>query len=274
MLRTQWAMVTVTGLPGIAAVIALIFTFITLHQSQAALNITEQGQITDRYNAAVTNLGSATIDIRLGGIYALQRIMTDSPRDQPAIISILSAFIRVHDPIPAYEANTIPMDPPPPLKPDIAAALHVLASRTAAHDGGNVIDLSNTYLAGTDLANADLRGANLASADLRSANLSNAYLAGTDLASADLRSANLASANLASADLRSANLAVTDLAGAELSGADLVETDLSATDLAGSDISVQQVTKARPNEATTLPDQEAADPRVRKRIAEVARNET
>jgi hypothetical protein len=107
LLRTQWAMVTVTGLPGIAAVIDLIFTFTTVQQAQDTLRVTEQGQITDRYNNAVTNLGSATIDTRLGGICALQRIMADSARDQPTVSRVLSAFVRVHplspetkDPVP------------------------------------------------------------------------------------------------------------------------------------------------------------------------------
>ena len=59
----------------------------------------ESGQITDRFNAAVTNLGSGTMTIRIGGLYALQRIMLDSPRDQPAvIIQVLAAFVRQQAP--------------------------------------------------------------------------------------------------------------------------------------------------------------------------------
>jgi hypothetical protein len=71
------------GLPGLAALLALLFTYQQVNATKVQLRIAEQGQITDRYNAAITNLGSRSIEVRLGGIYALQRLMQDSPRDQP-----------------------------------------------------------------------------------------------------------------------------------------------------------------------------------------------
>ena len=80
------------GVPVVVA--ALIAAFIAVFanvQGQRATNtqlrIAEQGQITDLYNAAITNLGSRSIEVRLGGIYALQRLMQDSPRDQPTVVS-------------------------------------------------------------------------------------------------------------------------------------------------------------------------------------------
>ena len=91
-------------LPGVASVAALITAIVTLVSVSATENqvqiarqgqaTAEQGQFTDRYNAASTNLGSRSIDIRLGGIYAPQRLMQDSPRDQPTIIAVLCAFVR------------------------------------------------------------------------------------------------------------------------------------------------------------------------------------
>ena len=50
-------------LPGLAALIALRSTN---QQVSHQLQIAEQGQITDRYNAAITNLGSRSIEVRLG----------------------------------------------------------------------------------------------------------------------------------------------------------------------------------------------------------------
>jgi hypothetical protein len=64
--------------------------------------VTEQGHITDRYAKAIEQLGSETIDVRLGGIYALERIAHDSQRDQDqaTIVEVLGAFVRVHsDPV-------------------------------------------------------------------------------------------------------------------------------------------------------------------------------
>src|ERR1700760_1822946 len=55
----DWIQISVTALPGLAAVIALIFTSLSIRATDAQLQlnnvqlkIAEQGQITDRYNAA------------------------------------------------------------------------------------------------------------------------------------------------------------------------------------------------------------------------------
>ena len=39
-------------------------------------------------------LGSDRLDVRLGAIDALERIMIDSARDHPAIVELLAAFVR------------------------------------------------------------------------------------------------------------------------------------------------------------------------------------
>src|SRR5690242_7894308 len=97
----DWATILTAALASVAALITAIFTLVSVRATENQVQIArqgqataEQGQITDRYNAAITNLGSRSIDIRLGGIYALQRLMHDSPRDQPTIIAVLCAFVR------------------------------------------------------------------------------------------------------------------------------------------------------------------------------------
>ncbi|WP_186001696.1 pentapeptide repeat-containing protein [Streptomyces sp. IB201691-2A2] len=252
MLRTQWAMVVATTLPGLAAVIALIFTFVTVHQSQNSLNITEQGQITDRYNSAVTNLGSSSVDIRLGGIYALQRIMDDSSRDQPSIISLLSTFVRVHTHAKHSPAGVAQ-------KPDIYAALSVLAYRDPAHDSQPRIDLHGVHLEGNNFyglasygrsgpdrvnfSGANLSDAHLAGAQLNTTNLSNALLSKADLTGsvlsnavldgAWLEQANLADADLGNAWLTNTLLSCADLRRADFGDATLTSADFTDTDLTG-----------------------------------------
>ena len=56
----------------------------------------EQGQVTDRYTKAIEQLGSDKLDVRIGGIYALERIARDSARDHPTVMEVLTAFIREH----------------------------------------------------------------------------------------------------------------------------------------------------------------------------------
>ncbi|MGI5353858.1 hypothetical protein ACQI4E_00855 [Streptomyces sp. CA-252508] len=71
----QWIGLVALSLPGLAAVAALLFTWVQVGRASKELRIAEQGQITSRFNAAIENLESKTLDVRLGGIYAMQRIM-------------------------------------------------------------------------------------------------------------------------------------------------------------------------------------------------------
>lgn len=60
--QRDWVQMVVIALPGLAALGALIFTWLSINATTSTTNqqlqIAEQGQATDRYNAAVTNLGS------------------------------------------------------------------------------------------------------------------------------------------------------------------------------------------------------------------------
>ena len=79
----------IAGLAGLAALGSLMITSRTYR-------LTEQGHITDRYTKAIEQLGSAKLDVRLGGVYALERIAVDSKRDHPTVVEVLSAFVREH----------------------------------------------------------------------------------------------------------------------------------------------------------------------------------
>jgi hypothetical protein len=253
-----------TVITAFAALAALLFTGLSLQQTRAQNGIAEQGQITDRYNNAVTNLGSSSLDQRIGGIYALQRIMQDSDRDQDTIVRILSAFVRVHAPLassasssPAPRSSASPTSPPLGPSADVAAALDVLISRR--HDKFHKVrpDLTNTNLAhvnlfemdlsgmiltgadftGAQLFGADLHGANLGGTDFHGAYLAEAHLfdvfvgradfSGADVSGADFHTDWLPGANFAGADLRRANLNSTLLDGADFTDANLADTDLA-----------------------------------------------
>ncbi|WP_405392416.1 hypothetical protein OG596_34145 [Streptomyces sp. NBC_01102] len=67
--------------------------------------LAKEGQITDRYTAAVGNLGEDKVDVRLGGIYALERIMQDSGRNQPTITNVLAPTSALMPPIPSEGAR-------------------------------------------------------------------------------------------------------------------------------------------------------------------------
>ena len=85
------------GLIGVGALLTFWLNSRLYRITARTLEVTEQGHITDRYTKAIEQLGSDNLDVRLGGIYALERLAQDSPqRDQPTVVEVLGAFIREH----------------------------------------------------------------------------------------------------------------------------------------------------------------------------------
>jgi uncharacterized protein YjbI with pentapeptide repeats len=235
----DWIAITATALPGIAALVALIFASLSVRATNDQLQIAQQGQITDRYNAAITNLGSSSIDIRLGGIYALQRLMQDSPRDRNTVIAVLCAFVRDEAPAPAkplrLHAELNYRQPT-----DVQAALTIVGTRGPKHDTRTtVVDFNHGQLAHAFLARMHLSRANLSFTNLTGAALDEA-----DLDSADLTNADLTDAHLLGADLGGAGLGGADLHGATLGLADLTNTGLNSVDFHGADLRYADFTGA------------------------------
>lgn len=174
-----------TGLVVIGGVIftgqGLWYAAQSLDASRQALRTAEQGQIADRYTKAVEQVGSKTLDVRLGGMYALERLARDSPRDHQAVYDVLAAFIREHDPKPSVKVKRLPAQP----ATDVQAALTIMGRRNTRLDADEPnltnIRIVGADLRGADLTNADLTGALLTGADLRSAHLTGADLTGADL---------------------------------------------------------------------------------------------
>src|SRR5215212_7701039 len=56
----------------------------------------EQGQITERFTRAIDQLGSEKLEIRLGGIYALERIDKETPERayHGTVMEVLTAYVR------------------------------------------------------------------------------------------------------------------------------------------------------------------------------------
>jgi Pentapeptide repeats (8 copies) len=218
---------------------------------QRTLELTEQGQVTDRYTKAIEQLGSNKLDVRIGGIYALERIARDSPADHPTVMEVLAAFVREHsrEQWPLVEGTGA--IPERATRPDVQAAATVIGRRDAKHDRGQ-INLMRANLARADLRGADLSGATLFQADLtetvflrtklsgavlHGANLTGAFLISSDLTGARLDKANLTGADLSRADLSRASLLAANLLRAafietRLTGADLLAENLNVTSLA------------------------------------------
>lgn len=209
--------------------------------------LTEQGQVTERYSKAIEHLGSEKLDIRIGGIYALERIARDSARDHPTVIDVLTAFIREHSPAGNLRLSEEAVNMQP-LEADIQAAVSVIRRRDPLKDVDR-INLSKTNLFDANLHNVGLEGADLTDAHLRKAELAkshleNAILKGANLVAAGLANADLTGADLFSANLAYANLARANLTAAKLRGANLIDTNLVSANLSRSDLSGVNLSKA------------------------------
>jgi hypothetical protein len=227
---------------------ALIYTRDSVEASRQQLRLAEQGQTTERYGRAVEQLGSPALDVRVGGIYALERIMRDSPPDQPAIMDVLQAFIRVHSatrgrPPAITKVTAERLLPAAPA--DIQAALNVIVRRDHHHDGGRTIDLSYTKLFGADLSDAYLVGAELEGADLTGATMFRANLTNAHLLSANLSFTACRWANFTDAGMVKAVLVNTFAYNANFNGADLAYATLNRTFLDGTTFKGADLTNAR-----------------------------
>jgi hypothetical protein len=247
-----------------------------LSRMETQLQINKEQQITDRFSQTIGNLGSDKLEVRLGGIYALERLGRQSPSEYWMTIEILTAFVR--------ERSTLTPEPSPPLgvgvdlpkqhrKPsvpciptDVQAVMTVLSRRDLSQDrqdrpielrGSNLraADLNGIELSGADLWKVNLREAQLWQAKLAGASLGRANLSDASLWQADLEGAYLWKANLEGANLSEANLESANLEDANLKAANLHQTNLIAADLRQVvGLTYAQLSAAIYNETTQLPD--------------------
>jgi uncharacterized protein YjbI with pentapeptide repeats len=222
--------------------------------------LSRRGQVTDRYTKAIALLASEKDAERIGGIYALEHILLESPRDHPTVIDVLAAFVRQHAPAtPAkppsdHHQDEGHDDEPSDYRPehrddrrpsaDVQAALTVLARRPDRPEL-NRLDLRRADLAGAELAYARLTRARLATADLQGADLNGAQLQGADLVGAQLQGAHLVGAQLQRADLNGAQLQGAHLVGAQLQGAHLNGAQLQGAHLGGAQLQGADLNEAQ-----------------------------
>jgi hypothetical protein len=191
--------------------------------------LSREGQVTDRYTKAIEQLGSDKLDVRIGGVYALERVARDSAKDHPTVMEVLAAFIREHshEQWPVPEKNDAAL-PERRTRPDVQAALTVIGRRDATRDQLPV-DLKFTELYGAALSGAQLDGPRIHDVHIRGVRAFGERLFG----GVDLTGAHLSGANLTVAHLRDARLSGADLSGANLTGADLTGADLTGAKLDG-----------------------------------------
>lgn len=241
----------------------------TVYYSAQTLALNRRGQFTERFTKAIEQLGSETLAVRLGGIYALEQIALDSSKLHWPVMEVLVAFVHANpagdeEPVthgwtddgPRHERDRVP------IRADLQAALTVLGRRPEKrrrweHEHQRAfnlrfVDIRRARLWGMHFEDALLTGARLDGAYLSHAHLERAFLSG-----ASLRRVFLRDGHLEHAVLRGAHLDGAVLLRARMDGTDLAGAHLERTDLTGA-----QLEKATTDGSTVLPDHLApASPR-------------
>jgi len=218
----------------VAVIAAVVVTWQQLdadrRQLRAQLAAAGQEQAADRFTRAIDQLVSERLDVRLGGIYGLERVAArgsgvaaaegayrlGAAEDPPSVDWLSEDRIQVFEVLSAYvrRSSRHPSIGPPgdsslaARLPDVQAAVTVLARRAVRADdppldlSGSLLPearLDGARLAGADLRGADLRGTSLRGADPAGAHLEESLLCGAQLQGADLAGARLAGARVSAA---------------------------------------------------------------------------
>ena len=133
----------------------------TLVFTARTYTLNREGHVTDRYTKAVGQLGDGSPSVRVGGVYALERIANDSAKDRTTIVYVLGSFIRERS-----RATRDRQDEPPE---DVRAGLRV---------AGRLLGRSDVVL---DLRDADLRHGDLSNIPADRVMLDGAKLDGATL---------------------------------------------------------------------------------------------
>ena len=173
--------------------------------------LTQETQTTDRFVKAAELLKGPGIEVRLAGIYSLERLARDSAKapgawgkDYATIIEYLAGYVRHRSPWPSRKKRDEMLD-------DVQAALTVLGRRPKVYKSERDprLHLSATDLRWADLREAHLEGAYLHRVHLEDADLGGAHLHDAILIRAHFQGASLAGAHLERAHLEGAYLAKT-----------------------------------------------------------------
>ncbi|TDV46289.1 pentapeptide repeat-containing protein [Actinophytocola oryzae] len=235
-------------LQAVGGLVVVIGAALTWRQVQ----VSRAGQVTDAFAGAITHLGDPEESVRLGGIYALERIARTSRADRQAVDEVLCLFVKRRAVTGQRET-------------DVNVALLVLGRRAGRTplvlDRVQAPDVRLRFarLAGTDLHFADLSsavlfGADLAGADMSGVNLRAATLIDASLHQADLRDADLAGVLASNVDLRAADLSRADLTGAHLDRARLEQADLRGALLTGAELDGATLAGAVVDDDTAWPE--------------------
>jgi hypothetical protein len=249
---------------GIGLVAGLYFTSLQVRSTQdtAAKNeaLTRDGQITDRYIKAVQQLGTTDPQnepVRIGAIFALERIARESKLDHWPIMELLTAFVRQRSSASVAQKESIEIvkkwlaqnrnrarTSGYAIDPDSGVAgRHIVTGSMDRYSPNEVfVDELASFRLWRDVRPTDDVQAALTVIARRTVAYEERDTRRLNLRGANLRGVNLTRAHLESADLEGANLSGAVLDEACLSGADFSDTLEAGTSFIRADLRNAELT--------------------------------
>ena len=200
-----------------AAIIGLPLAIWRSHVAASQTETAQHSLLNERYQKGAEMLGSESLSVRLGGIYALARLAREYPQEYHIqIMKLFCAFVRTRK--RKYETNEeMSKDELPPhhqLREDVHEIIRAISDRSKQH----IIVEKKEPLYCLNFGYAEMFGANLSGADLTDANLSNVNLFGATLVGTDLSRAFMLGAVMRGVDLENATLEATNLSSVHMGG--------------------------------------------------------
>ena len=172
----------------IGGVVAILIAVWRSRVAELQADAAQQTLLNERYQRGAEMLGSEVLGVRLGGIYALESLAKEHPRQYHIqIVNLFCAFLR-------YPTGGERREEGQDTVEDVQIAVRAIGTRSRTG-----IELERKSDFRLDLFRANLAGASLLDADLGRAKLIRANLAGASLARANLCQADLTGANISGA---------------------------------------------------------------------------
>jgi len=225
-LENSFRATIVQFLGGAVVLIGSYLAYRNVKAVEKNIGISQDSQITDRFTRAIEQFGSERPEIRLGGLYALERVARDSERDHDPVMEVLTSYIRSQcaRPIGTTPTNTRSTSD------DVQPVLSVIGRRDWRHEiDGHCLDFSYVDLCGLKLDGGHFEDVRFDNANLEGCTMLGTGLDGASFINANLRHVSFAGAELIGTDFKDALLDAADLRGCDISQAlNLTSDQLSA----------------------------------------------
>ena len=213
-----------SGLGGLIVIIGLYFFYQRLEKQQKQIDIQINQRVDERFNSAISLLGSSETSARTGAIYALHELAIEEEKYRSQIAQILCSHIRSktneleyqknHGIRPKIDALLEPeknqIDRP---SNEIQTTINLLFKEKeeglytqdfARVDGFPKANLSHAYLIGADFISAQCQKANFTNALCKGVDFEYAQCQGVDFRSAQCQKANFSNAQCQGVDFTNA----------------------------------------------------------------------